>query len=244
VRARWETGPLKAGWCVHFLIEPGKAAKDLARGYEVVPVRDSEGWHPALRRLAESDTAYADWIPSRVCQLLFDTVWVGERPYERGSKGSPIGLGFWEVAARRAQGPGSPSGVARLLATNSSGLQRRMEAEFIPVKAAQLTVTPLKESLDQRFELRLDRTLVTFDGHPVPDSTLRISEVRYTLAMEGERLMRWTIELRLEPTSVASFPGGLRFHGKGDLAQALARSPIRMVGPLFRGGRGTATFSR
>jgi hypothetical protein len=244
VRARWETGPLKAGWCVQFLMEPKRASKDLARGYEVVAVHESEGWHPALRRAAESDPAYAPWVPARVCQLLFDTVWVGGRHYERGSKNSPVGLAFWEVAARRSPGPGGAPGVARLLATNSGDLQRRMEGEFIPLRLAQLTVAPIEGRQDQRFELKLDRTIITFEGHPVPDSTPQTSEVRYTLAMDGERMMRWTIEVRLDPTNAVSFPGGLRFHGKGDLLQALARSPIRMVGPVFSGGRGAVTFAR
>ncbi len=243
VRARWETGPMKAGWCVHFLMEPKKAAEDLARGYEVAGVRQSEPWHPALRQVAESDTAYANWVPSRVCQLLFDTVWVGERHYERGSKRSPVGLGFWEIAARRSEGGGAP-GVARLLVTNSDDLKRGLETEFIPVRVAPLTMTPIPESRDHRFELKLDRTIIAFDGHPVPDSTLRPSEVRFTLAMDGERRVRWTIELQFEPSSVASLPGGLRFHGKGDLARALARSPIRLVGPFYAGGKGSVSFAR
>ncbi len=244
VRARWETGPVKTGWCVYFLMEPGKAAEDLARGHETVGVLQTEGWHPALRRLAESDATYANWVPSRVCQILFDTIWVGSRRYVEGTRRSPVGLGFWEVAARPSQGDGGVFGVARILATNSGDLKRRMETEFVPLSMARLTSGPIPDSRDERFEVELDRTTVTFDGHPVADSTLDAVELRHRFVVQGERLMLWTVELQIAPERMALFSGGLRFVGKGALAKAMSRSPIRIVGPVFSGGRAVVTFTR
>jgi hypothetical protein len=52
------------------------------------------------------------------------------------------------------------------------------------------------------------------------------------------------VRLVLTPTWSRALVGSLRVEGKGDLAKLLKASPIRFVGPLYRGGGGELRFTR
>lgn len=244
IRARWETGPARAGWCLEFLLRPEAAQKDMAQGYRPARIEETEGWHPELRRAAESDTTGLGWFPSRVCQVYFQFLQADGRRFDRGAKGSPVAVAFWEVAARRADGEPGATGSVRALGTNNDGLKHQMETQFVPLEPLQLTTQPLRDSSDHRYQVKIGKTIVIFDGYPVPDSTLQPMQVNFQLAMDGDRRMRWTVDLRFQPDRLEAFPGGLRIQGKGDLAKALSSSPVRIVGPVFSGGGGLVTFSR
>jgi hypothetical protein len=53
-----------------------------------------------------------------------------------------------------------------------------------------------------------------------------------------------TAELVMSPAWRRGVVGSLSVEGKGDLAKLLHGSPIRFVGPLYRGGNGELRFSR
>jgi hypothetical protein len=221
---------------------PGEAARDFADGYRPTPIDEAQGWQPALRSAAQ-DSQYTGWVPARVCQVYFEDLEYAGRHFTHGPKHKPIAIGFWEVAATPA-GRSGATGSARSFGVNSGDLRQRMQETFAPIEELDLVTDTVKESRDQRYQTNVGKTLLTFDGHAKPDSTMTPGEQHFQLAADGDRRIHWTIELSFVPDSVTALLGGLSFRGKGDLGQALRASPIRLVGPLFSGGRGVITFTR
>jgi len=98
---------------------------------------------------------------------------------------------------------------------------------------------------EDRYELKVGKTLIMFEGHAAPDSTLLTAPVEESWVFAGTRGgVVWRILAALQPTSTRALVGALRIQGKDDLAMALRASPIRLVGPIYSGGTGEILFSR
>ena len=100
-------------------------------------------------------------------------------------------------------------------------------------------------SADDRYELKIGKTVILFDGHAAPDSTLGTAPVDQSWVFSASRGgVVWRISAVLQPTLTRALVGALRIQGKDELATALRASPIRLVGPIYTGGRGQILFRR
>jgi hypothetical protein len=242
----WEVGTPKAGWCIHFLMEPTTAVQDLARGHRLVPAHEATGLPTAVRRVVADEPQYADWTPAELCTYVAEVIFVDGRRFDRGDGGRPIALLYWGVSAATAEGSGPDSGRVslRVLATNSSGLQRAMQVRQVPIDRVDIDLLPVKESDDQQFLLKLEGATIAFIGHPRQDSTLTVGTRSQTGAYMGNNKALWTVRFNFQPGEVAAMAGALRITGKRGLAKALNRSPIRLLSPILSQGKGTVSFDR
>ena len=245
----WEVGSPKAGWCLHFLIEPGAAAKDLARGHRLVLAGEAKDLPAPLQRLVTEEPQYAGWAPAELCTYVAEAIWVDGRRFDRGDGGQPIAVLYWGISAASAEvgtGAGVPGELSlRVLATNSSGMRRAMEIRTVPIDRVQIEVLPIKESNeDQEFLLKVEGATIVFIGHASPDSTLTVAERTRTGAYMGNNKAVWGVSFSFLPGQVDAMAGALRIVGKRGLAKLLDRSPIRLLGPILSEGRGTVHFTR
>lgn len=242
----WTVVAPRAGWCVHFLMEPKEAANDLTRGYRVVVAREAKGLLPAISRLISDEPTYADWIPSEVCTYIADAITVENRRFDRGDGGQPIAALYWGVAATSVEGGSSDFDQVsfRAFGSNSSGVQRNMATHGIPIDRIQFEVHPVSESTDQEYLIKLNGATISYAGRPKPDSTGQATEGTRVGAMTGNNRTIWTVRMVWSPSAVGGMSGALRVVGKRGLAKALNRSPIRLLSPAIMGGVGQITVSR
>ncbi len=95
-----------------------------------------------------------------------------------------------------------------------------------------------------RYQFKLGKTLVTWDGRRVDDSTRATSRLSNSWRAESRRGDRMVARLALAPVWTKSMVGFLRVEGKDDFAKAIMASPIRFVGPARMGGGGEFAFGR
>jgi hypothetical protein len=242
----WEVGSPKAGWCIHFLMEPKTAVKDLARGFRLVLAREAAGLPRPVSRLITEEPEFADWAPAELCTYIAEAIWVDGRRFDRGDSDQPVAVLYWGVAAASAGGGLPDAGGLSLsvLATNSSGIQRAMEMRTVPIDKVQIEAGRVAESEDDQIMIKLDGATITFTGHPRQDSTLITAIRTRTAGYMGNNRALWGVTFTFHPEDVSAMAGALRIVGKRGLAKALDRSPIRLLSPILSGGRGTVTFTR
>jgi hypothetical protein len=238
----WKLEETSSGFCLQFLIDPTKAGEDLPDKAILIPAAQAGELHPAISRLITDEAQYARWIPSVVCSYFFGAVTVDGHRVEKGKKSMPA-IAWWGVLAR------SPSDTApvfalRFLATNNFHVQKPTQVAKVNMEALDLTIDSVPETGDDRYTLKYGKTLVIFDGHAAPDTTLRAATVSQTWWAEGDASTVWHAWADLHPSATHGLVGALRVQGKGDLADLLRASPIRLVGPIYSGGDGEVNFFR
>lgn len=242
----WTVVAPRAGWCVHFLMEPKSAAEDLVRGYRVVGAREAKALLPAISRLIAEEQTYADWVPSELCTYVADAITVENRRFDRGDGNQPIAVLYWGVTATNTEGgSGDVDQVSlRAFGSNSSGVERNMGTHGVPIDRIQFEVHPVSESTDQEYLIKLSGATISYSGRPKPDSTGQAGEVSRTGVMTGNNRAIWNVRMVWNPTAVGGMSGALRVVGKRGLAKALNKSPIRLLSPAIIGGVGRITLSR
>jgi hypothetical protein len=239
----WEIGSPKAGWCLHFLVEVKDAGKDLPRGRRLVLARDAAGLPDPIQRLIRDEPKYADWVPNQVCTYMAEAVWLEGRRYDNGEHGQPLSLVYWGVsAAGSGTGVDTNAMALRILAVNNGNLERAMAIRSVPIDGVKVEVSPVKESDDLQYLVKLEGATMLFVGHQSPDSALARADEQVTAAYQGHNNTIWGVSLRFRPQAVQGMAGSLRILGRHGLAKLLIRSPIRMIGPVLSGGRGEAHF--
>ncbi|HEX6105384.1 MAG TPA: hypothetical protein VFZ26_07360 [Gemmatimonadales bacterium] len=225
---------------MQFLVEPAAAARRLPEGATPLPAERAGDLHPSLRNVVAAQPEFAGWVPARLCFLYFGRVEAGGvRMTQKDPRKAPL-LALWTVAA--PDSAGSPREVAVEIFTSSSRLERPARDAGLDFRSARSTVGKVPEdeegrpSEDDRYSIRLGKTRITWDGHPAGDSTGASTPVVMAWRAEG-RSDDWVEGvLTLAPRSSGGMIGSLKVEGKDDLADMLMQSPIRFVGPGYRGG--------
>ncbi|MCI0408652.1 MAG: hypothetical protein L0191_08820 [Acidobacteria bacterium] len=237
---------MQAGFCIEFLIEAAAAQREMPKVYFPLRATDAESLGPALRRLIVDEPQYQTWVPSEFCVYGFEAVSVGERRLT--DKDHPQVVALWRIAAGgdavRPPGGSGGSYFARKILTNSWRLQRLAEPAFVDVEMLKQAAGPVPETAVERYEVRVNKTVLTWDGRLTGD----------TVAVAAERICTWVVEGRrgvflqgtslLRPKKSLAMAGALRVQGKDALAKALKSSPIRMLSPMYFGGSGEIAFRR
>jgi len=246
----WELAGLRSAFCLQLLLDPAsELLHDLPTGWHAVPASAAAGLHVSLRSVVEDQTEFASWSPSRLCFATVDTIRTRDFSLADRSGRHPQLFGFWTVLAA---GPsGTPRDVALDLFANSDRLIRSARLAGQELHEARLTVgkVPAEDengvpSSDDRFQVKLGGTVVTWDGRLAGDSAAVTEPVDNTWTVTGMRGDAVTGSLTLSPRQSQPMAGSLKVDGKNELAKALRASPTRFAGPAYRGGGGKVSFTR
>ena len=245
----WRLDELHQGFCVHFLVDPAAVARQLPRGARPLPAERISDLHPALRSEIAMQPEFTAWAPSQLCLFYFGQVdAAGMRVSNDDRRKAPL-LGIWTVAAADSAS-GKRQDVALEVFTNSSRLEssgRNLGLDLRQVRTG-IGVVPEDEegrpSEEERYTVRLDKTLITWDGRPAADSAPMAAPPVYTWRAEGRRGGWVNGAFTLAPRLTGGMIGSLKVEGKDALATMLKKSPLRFVGPWYHGGSGTLNLSR
>lgn len=227
---------------MHFLIEPGTAAKELKAGFVLLRADQNQTLHPALRNVIEAQPEFASWAPSSLCLYYLDAVRLGnQRIVEKDSRKYQM-IGVWSVATAE-QGSGTRRDVVLDLFASRERLIRAAEAARVRLHSAHSTVGDAADTTSDLYSVKVGKTLLVWSGRGAGDSVRVERPIEESWSVAGVRQNTWHATLALTPTWSRSLVGSLRVEGKGDLAKVLKASPIRFVGPGYTGGGGEVRFS-
>jgi hypothetical protein len=246
----WRLGGLRSAFCVQLLLDPAsEVLRDLPTGYRAVAASRAGDLHRSLRDVVKEQPEFASWTPSRLCFHAVDTIRTSELTLGDRSGRHPQLLAIWTVTAA---GPdGAAHDVALDLFANSQRLIRSARLAGQPMQEARLRVGKVPEedangvpSGDDRFEVKLGKTTVTWDGRLAGDSAAvraPLEMVWMAMATRGPLVKG---RLVLSPAISRAMVGSLKVDGKDEFGKALRSSPTRFAGPAYHGGGGTISFER
>jgi hypothetical protein len=246
----WRLEGLRTAFCVQLLMDPASdALKELPPGYHAVPASEAADLHVALRGVVEGQPEFGAWSPSQLCFQAAETVETDAYTLSDHSGQHPQLFASWTVLAAS---PGGPAGdVALRLFTNSDRLIRSARLAGYVVREARLAVglVPTEDengvpSSDKRFQVRVGKTIITWDGPPVRESAAVREPWRMSWAATGARGDVLSGEVVLLPVSSRAMVGSLKVDGKDAFAKALRGSPTRFAGPAYQGGGGSISLRK
>jgi hypothetical protein len=246
----WRLMGLRTGFCIQFLLDPtAETLQALPQAFLPVSASEADDLHISLRGVVEARPEFASWSPSRLCFHAVDTVRTDTYTLADKSGRHPQLFGLWTVRAAPPGGP--PRDVALELFSNSDRLIRSARLAGQVVRSARLDVglVPVEDeegvpSTEERFQVKIGKTLITWDGHLVGDSVGIPEPVRATWEVQGVRSGVASGILDLSPVHERPMAGSLKVDGKDALAKLLRASPTRFAGPAYRGGEGTILLDR
>jgi hypothetical protein len=229
---------------VRFLVEPRRASRDLEKGFRLIRADQDRTLHPALKQAIRSQPEFANWAPSNLCFYFTDAVQVGTRRVAEKNPRNFQMLATWTLGTQEEKSNTRRDMVLDMYA-NRGSLIRAADAARVRIREAQSVVTDQPDSTADLYSVKLDRTLLIWNGRPTGDSTRIERPIEESWAVPGIRGGgMWAVRLAVSPAWSRPLVGSLSVEGKGDLAKALKASPIRFVGPLYRGGAGELRFAR
>jgi len=248
----WRIEGLHTGFCVQLLLDPAQLDVTIPSDTRLLRADSVQDLSPVLRTVVSGQPEFAAWTPSTICLYYLETVDAGAfRVSERNLRKAPM-IGVWALAAAGAAGGGRKDLALRLF-TNSGRLERAGEVNGLYLRKVRSTVRDLRNEDDPdpsaapiglRYEVKLGKTLLTWDGLRVGDSTRASGPVSSEWRADTKHGAPMTARLVFTPEWTKSMVGSLRVEGKDDFADAIKASPIRFVGPAVLGGVGELAFGR
>lgn len=239
----WTIEGLNTGQCVRFLVEPGVARRGLYEKVRLLPAAQDASLHSALRSAIEGQPEFATWIPSSLCLFYSDALTVGGRRFSgKGPRKRPM-IGMWAVAATE-QGSGARRDILLDFVAVGGGLSQAAANAKVKLGEAQSSVSKVPGTDNDLYEVKIGNTRLTWNGRAVGDSTRVEQPIQESWVGKGTSGTVWRIQAAFQPEWSRALVGMLKVEGKDDLAKALKASPIRFVGPVYRGGGGELRFSR
>ena len=233
----WGGEELRAGFCVHFLIDPSMTASLPFGGAALATAGRAPSIHPALKSALADSAAYASWIPSSLCLYQF-----GQLTTPSGTvtdRSEPQGFLVWSAPAAEA---GRPAPAA-MWVTNGR-LARQASQPQVEIGRFELERAPVPETTKEQLTVKVGKTSITWQGRLGSDSSAVIAPVEAAWRMAGTQGSEWTARARFGARAERAMIGALGVEGKGELARILGASPIRFAGPIQVGGEGEVAFSR
>lgn len=243
---RWELGPALPSWCVHFLMDPKEAGKELPGEMKPVPASFVSELHPALKRAIADEPKFSEWIPADLCVYYVQSISFDAKKYEKGDKNTSLAMAYLGISATEGEATWDGRYRLRVLGSNSYNLVRATQVKGIQMDQIKIDADPIPGSEeDMLYVIRLNGATVQFTGHFNPDSTgAAPAEQRMVGLTPGPIQSVWTTTFSYTPASFGTMAGSLQIIGKRGLAKALNSSPIRLIGQAISGGSGTLEGSR
>ncbi len=246
----WRIGGLRNGFCVLLLVEPEFASRSVPAGLRLVPAGEAEDLHPALKSELQNQPELAGWSPSHLCFYAADTIQTDDYVLSDKSGRKPQMFALWTVSAMET-GSGARRDAALLLLATSGRLihSGHLAGQAIQEAEARLGKVPEVDQDDipsgeDRFQVRVGKTVLTWDGRQASDSAEATGSVEVSWAASASGSGKGRGSLSLSPRWASPMIGALKVEGRDGLAKALQASPVRFVGPLYRGGGGQVRFER
>jgi hypothetical protein len=254
VQQTWTIDPLRAGYCIEFLVDSSIADRELPKGLVPVGAGSAPNLGPALTSaVAERPDSFSTWAPSELCFYWSQSVTVDGR--QLAEKGDDVqAVGVWSILARPADDPAAApaSAAVKLFASNwrATGLGRAAHLDFerieaaagkVPVETADGRLVP---GTDDRYQVKMGKTTLTWDGRLAGDSAAAPLASAHVWQAYGLRQTTWSVRSAVNAEGTRPVVGALRVAGKDALARALQASPIRFVGRWHSGGTAQIVFSR
>ena len=222
----WKLEETSSGWCLQFLIDPTKAGRTCptrpCRSRPWTPGAPPRHQPPHLGRA----TVRSVGALGRLLVLLRS----GNRRRPPGREGEEIHACDRLVGVlARSPSDTAPVFALRFLATNNFRVQKPTEAAKVNMEALDLTIEQVPETGDDRYTLKYGKTLVIFDGHAAPDTTVRSGAVSQIWWAEGDASTVWRAWADLRPSATHGLVGALRVQGRG-----LGRPPQGLSHPPRR----------
>jgi len=241
----WAVKDVSLAVCVNFLVAPPVAEKLLPDGYRAIPASHYSRLSPILAREIGGDSAQEGMIPASYCVLEGASVTAGNELVASNQPGTPVMLAFWGVAAARNDVEGRFDQLFALeFWTSDWHVQKPTQASYIQISTLKRSFGRLPESENDRYEIRMGKTILTWDGQLKRDSTAVTTPMEASLLYDGQRSIRFTAALSAQPAWTRNPAGVFRVTGKDDLAKTLQASPIRQFGPVYWGGDARVDFFR
>jgi hypothetical protein len=246
----WRLDGLRTGFCVQLLVNATTLDVEISRRARPLRADKVQDLHPALRSVVADQPEYAAWTPSTVCLYYVETVDVGSFTItERNPNKVPM-IGVWTIAAADTEGGARKDAVLRLF-TNTGRLERAGEVTGLDLREVRSKVSqivndeePDAPPIGTRYEIKLGKTLLTWEGRRVDDSTQANGPLSAEWRAESRRRGPMNGRLLLTPQWTRAMVGVLQVEGKDAFAKAVKASPIRFVGPAMVGGGGELAFGR
>jgi hypothetical protein len=240
----WSLQGLREGYCVRFLVEPRAASKEVKSGFRPVPANQDLTLHPAIQQLIRYQPDFAAWSASNVCFYFSDAVQVGShRVAEKNPRNRQM-LAVWTLPTQEGSSGARRDAVLGVY-SGRGNLIRAAETAGVKLREAHVSVVDSADSGTDIYSIKLEQTSLIWRGRPAGDSTQIDRPIEESWSsVPGTRTGAWSVRFSLRPTSSRGLVGSLTVQGKGDLTKWLKGSPIRFVGPLYRGGAGELQFLR
>lgn len=239
----WGLEGLRAGYCVRFLVDPEMAARQLKEGFLLLRADRDEALHPALRQVVQSQPEFGSWAPSSICFYYTDAVRVGGRRIAEKNPRIAQMVGIWSLGSVE-QGTGARRDLMLDMYASRERLRTAAAAHLVPLHQAEVGFTPPTDTSGTEYRQKIGKTQLIWSGRTAGESTRVDTPIVDTWQLSGLKGVTWAAKLALSPNSARPLVGSLQVEGKGDLAKALKASPIRFVGPFYRGGGGELRFTR
>jgi hypothetical protein len=246
----WRIEGLRTGFCVELLVDPSRLDVKIPRAARPLRADAVDDLSPAMRAVLASQPQFASWTPSSVCLYYMETVDVGPfRVREREPAKLPM-IGVWALAAADVDGGARNDAVLKFY-TNNGRLGRAAQVNGLDLRTVRSTVreienedNPTAPATGTRYEFKLGKTVVTWDGRRVSDSTRVTGTVASRWRADSRRRGPVSARLDLTPEWTKPMVGSLRVEGDDAFADAIKASPIRFVAPTVLGGWGQLFFGR
>lgn len=239
----WNLQGLRAGYCVRFLVDLKAASGGVKQGLLLLRADQDKTLHPALRQVVQTQPEFASWTPSSLCFYYTDAIQVdGRRIAERNSRIAQM-FGVWSVGTVE-QGSGTRRDLVLDMYASRERLRAAAAANLVQLHEAEVGFHPASDTSGTEYRQKIGKTQLVWSGRTAGDSSRISHPIVETWQAPGVRGVTWSAQLTLSPTWSRGLVGSLRVEGKGELAKALKASPIRFVGPFYRGGGAQLRFSR
>jgi hypothetical protein len=224
-------------------MDPEMANHELKQGFLVLRADRDEALHPALRQVVQGQPEFAAWVPSSICFYYSDAVQLGGRRIaERNARIAQM-IGIWSLGTVE-QGSGVRRDLVLDMYASREQLRAAAGSNLIPMHEAEAGFSAPTDSSGTEYRQKIGKTQLTWSGRTTGDRTKVETPIIEKWQLSGLRGVTWAGQIALSPTWAQGLVGSLRVEGKGDLAKALKNSPIRFVGPFYRGGGGQLRFIR
>lgn len=236
----WKLQGLRASYCVHFLIEPRMASRELRKGFILLRADQDKSLHTSLQHVIKSQPDFASWAASAICFYHADAVQLGRRLIVEKDRRKAQMLAVWSLATRETDGGARRDLVLDLYSARGT-LARAAEKARVELHEAESRVSDPADTTSDLYSVKLGKTRLVWNGRPVGDSARVQEPLRASWSVAGKK-GPWAADLAFSPAWSLPLAGSLKVEGKGDLAKALKASPIRFVGPFYRGGDAELRF--
>jgi len=224
-------------------MEPKAAAGELRNGFILLRSDQDKTLHAALRQVIQTQPEFAAWVPSNVCFYYSDAVQVGGRRVAEKNPRIAQMVGTWSLGAVE-QGSGARRDLVLDMFASRERLRTTAAGNMVLLHEAEAGFRAPTDTSGTEYRQKIGQTQLVWIGRTAGDSTAVESPIVEAWQVPGVKGVTWSAQLSLSPAWQRGLVGSLRVEGKGSLAKALKGSPIRFVGPFYRGGGGQLRFTR